>query len=326
MRILFMGTPDFAVPSLKAIDDKYEVIGVVTQIDRPKGRGHKLQPSPVKEYALEKNIHVYQPIKLSKEPQFIDEFELLKPDLIVTCAFGQILPQSVLDIPKHGVINVHASLLPKYRGAAPIQWSIINGDDKTGITTMFTELSLDTGDILMQSEISIKIDTTAGGLHEKMSLLGAETLIKTIEALKDGALKRVKQDDDKATYASKIDKETGLIDWNKPSIDIHNLIRGTTPWPGAYSEMCGKRTKICCSRIEDTPNHLEVTIKDNSVLPGTILELGDCDMWVKTLDGAILVREIQVESCKRMTPHQYACGHDLKEGMVFGCISRKDNQ
>lgn len=326
MRILFMGTPEFAVPSLKATDEKYEVIGVVTQIDRPKGRGHKLQPSPVKEYALEKNISVYQPIKLSKEPEVISELEELKPDLIVTCAFGQILPQRVLDIPKHGVINVHASLLPKYRGAAPIQWSIINGDKKTGITTMFTELGLDTGDILLQSEIDISIDMTAGELHDRMSLLGAETLIDTIEAIKNGTLKRIKQDESLATYAPKVDKTTGLIDWNKPTLDIHNLIRGTTPWPGAYTGLCEKRTKICCSRLVDVPENLKEKIKDDDILPGTILELGDCDMWVKTLDGALLVREIQVESCKKMTPHQYACGHDLKEGMIFGCINREDNK
>lgn len=320
MKILFMGTPDFAVPPLEAlIKNKYEVIGVVTQIDRPKGRGQQLQAPPAKKIALAHNIPVYQPKKLSKEPETIKIFEELSPDLIVTCAFGQILPQSILDIPKHGTINVHASLLPKYRGAAPIQWAIINGDEKTGITTMYTELGLDTGDILLQSEIEINIDMTAGELHDKMSLLGAETLINTILALESGDLHRVKQDDSLANYAPKINKKTGLIDWSQTTLNIHNLIRGTFPWPGAYSEMCGKRTKICCSKMEAVPSHLIEKINDVNILPGTVLELGNCDMWIKTGDGVIRVNEIQVESCKIMTPHQYACGHELKVGMVFSC-------
>jgi len=313
-----MGTPDFAVPSLKAlIDNGYEVIGAVTQTDRPKGRGHKLQAPPVKEYAIAHNIPVYQPLKLSKEPETIQEFAAIKPDLIVTCAFGQILPQSLLDIPQYGTINVHASLLPKYRGAAPIQWAIINGDKKTGITTMFTELGLDTGDILMQEEIEIPIDMTAGQLHDILSELGAKTLIKTIKALENGTLTRTKQDESKATYAQKIDKQTGLIDWSQPTLAVHNRIRGTNPWPGAYSIMCGKRIKICCSKIADIPDYLYEKINNPEIVPGTILELLSCDMWVKTGDGALLVREIQAESCKRMTPQQYACGHDFKEGMVF---------
>jgi len=318
MRILFMGTPDFAVPSLKTlIDNGYEVIGAVTQTDRPKGRGHKLQAPPVKEFAIANNIPVYQPLKLSKEPETIQEFAAIKPDLIVTCAFGQILPQSVLDIPKYGTINVHASLLPKYRGAAPIQWAIINGEEKTGITTMFTELGLDTGDILMQEEVEIPIDMTAGQLHDILSELGAKTLIKTIKALENGTLTRTKQDESKATYAQKIDKQTGLIDWSQPTIAVHNRIRGTNPWPGAYSIMCGKRIKICCSKIADIPDYLYEKINNPEIVPGTILKVLSCDMWVKTGDGALLIHEIQAESCKKMTPQQYACGHDLKEGMIF---------
>lgn len=314
-----MGTPDFAVPSLKAlIDNNYEVVGVVTQTDRPKGRGHVLQAPPVKECAIANNIPVYQPLKISKEPEIIQKFTDIKPDLIVTCAFGQILPQSLLDIPKHGTINVHASLLPKYRGAAPIQWAIINGDKKTGITTMFTELGLDTGDILLQDEVEITADMTAGQLHDVMSELGAKTLLRTVKALENGTLTRTKQDESQATYAQKIDKQTGIIDWSQPTLAIHNRIRGTNPWPGAQSIMCGKRFKICCSQIDDIPDYLSEKTNNPDIAPGTILELLSCDMWVKTGDGALLIREIQAESCKRMTPQQYACGHDLKEGMVFG--------
>lgn len=318
MKILFMGTPEFAVPSLKAlIDNGYDVAGVVTQTDRPKGRGHVLQAPPVKEIAISNNIPVYQPLKISKEPEIIQKIADIKPDLIVTCAFGQILPQSLLDIPKHGTINVHASLLPKYRGAAPIQWAIINGDKKTGITTMFTELGLDTGDILLQDEVDITDDMTAGQLHDIMSELGAKTLIKTIKALENGTLTRTKQDESQATYAQKIDKQTGIIDWSQPTRAIHNRIRGTNPWPGAQSFMCGKRFKICCSQIVNIPDYLSEKINNPDIVPGTILELLSCDMWVKTGDGALLIREIQAESCKRMTPQQYACGHDLREGMVF---------
>ena len=319
MKILFMGTPDFAVPSLKAlIENDYEVVGVVTQTDRPKGRGHILQAPPVKEYAKRHNIPVLQPERLSKEPEMINKIAQLNPDLIVTCAFGQILPQSLLDIPKYGTINVHGSLLPKYRGAAPIQWAIINGDKKTGITTMFTELGLDTGDILLKDEVNIDLDMTAGELHDIMSELGAKTLIKTIKALEDGTLKRTKQDESQATYAQKIDKKTGIIDWSQPSLAIHNRIRGTNPWPGAQSTMCGKRFKICCSQMAEIPESLYEKIYNPDIMPGTILELVSCNMWVKTGDGALLIREIQAESCKRMTPQQYACGHELKPGMILG--------
>ncbi|MGI6084362.1 MAG: methionyl-tRNA formyltransferase [Acetivibrionales bacterium] len=318
MRVLFMGTPYFAVPSLKAlIKNNYEIVGVVTQEDRPKGRGHMLQAPPVKECAKMYDIPVLQPRKISKEPEIIHRIAQLNPDLIVTCAFGQILPQSLLDIPKYGTINVHGSLLPKYRGAAPIQWAIINGDEKTGITTMFTELGLDTGDMLLKEEITITIDMTTGELHDIMSELGAKTLIKTIKALEDGTLVRTKQDESLATYAPKIDKHIGIIDWSQTTLAIHNKIRGTNPWPGAQSTMCGKRFKICCSRLADIPEDLYDKINDDSILPGTILKLVFCDMWVKTGDGALLIHEIQAESCKRMTPQQYACGHDLKEGMIF---------
>ncbi|NLB78331.1 MAG: methionyl-tRNA formyltransferase [Clostridiaceae bacterium] len=320
MKILFMGTPDFAVPSLKAlIDNNHEIIGVVTKVDstRRGSRGLRNVPSPVKEYAQSKDIPVYQPVKLSKEPEMIEKIATLNPELIVTCAFGQLLPQSLLDIPKFGTINVHGSLLPKYRGAAPIQWAIINGDDKTGITTMFTELGLDTGDILLKEQISIDIDMTAGELHDIMSELGAKTLINTIKALEDGTLKRIKQDDNQATYAQKIDKQTGIINWNQTTLAIHNRIRGTNPWPGAQSMMCGKRFRICCSNIDDIPENINDKVNNPEILPGTILALESCDMWVKTGDGALLIHEIQAESCKRMTPQQYACGHELKPGMIF---------
>ncbi len=317
MKILFMGTPEFAVPSLRALfENGYDIVGVVTQADRPKDRGYSMKAPPVKEFALAHQIPVFQPIKLSKEPQVIDQLKALEPDLTVTCAFGQLLPQSVLDIPKMGTINVHGSLLPRYRGAAPIQWSIINGDTKTGITTMFTDIGLDTGDMLLKEEISIPDDMTAGQLHDAMSCLGAETLIKTLAALETGTLQRIKQDEAQATYAPKIDKYTGHIDWSQTSRQIHNLIRGTSPWPGAYTGLGDCRMRIWYSSLQEsqTPGFCLV----GNQVPGTILALDNTGIWVKTGDGVLLVSEIQVDSCKRMTPKQYACGHQLKEGMILG--------
>lgn len=329
MRILYMGTPDFAVPSLKAlIDNNYDVIGVVTKTDSTKrgSRGLKNVAPPVKEYALAFDIPVFQPEKLSKDTELINTIAQLKPDLIVTCAYGQILPKSLLDIPRYGTINVHGSLLPKYRGAAPIHWAIINGETRTGITTMFTEEGLDTGDMLLKAEIDIPIDMTAGELHDRLSLLGAETLIKTLEALENGTLKREKQDESQATYAPKIEKNTGNIDWSQTTLEIHNRIRGTTPWPGAYTDMCGKRTKICCSKISGYPDGLSSSINDPQICPGTILYIGTEGMWVKTTDGAIFISLIQPECCKSMTPFQYACGHELKVGMrLTKCKCVKQN-
>lgn len=330
MRIIFMGTPDFAVPSLKAlVDNNYDVICAVTKTDSTKrgSRGLKNVAPPVKEFAMTCDIPVFQPEKLSKDTELINTIARLNPDLIVTCAYGQILPKSLLDIPKYGTINVHGSLLPKYRGAAPIHWAIINGETRTGITTMFTEAGLDTGDMLLKAEIDIPIDMTAGELHDRLSLLGAETLIKTLQALENGTLKREKQDENQATYAPKIEKNTGNIDWSQTTLEIHNRIRGTTPWPGAYTDMCGKRTKICCSKFTDYPDELSPAINDSKICPGTILYIGADGMWVKTTDGAIFISLIQPESCKSMTPFQYACGHELKAGMrLTNCKCGKQNR
>jgi methionyl-tRNA formyltransferase len=320
MRIIFMGTPDFAVPSLKAlVENNYDVIGVVTKEDstRRGSRGLKDVPPPVKEFALAYNMPVFQPEKLSKDTELISRIAQMAPDLIITCAYGQILPKSLLDIPRYGTINVHGSLLPKYRGAAPIHWAIINGETKTGITTMFTEVGLDTGDMLLKAEIDIPIDMTAGELHDRLSLLGSETLIRTLKELENGTLKPEKQDDSQATYAPKIEKSTGNIDWSQTTLQIHNRIRGTTPWPGAYTHMCGKRTKICCSKISGYPEYLAHAVNDPQICPGTILYISADGMWVKTTDGAIFINLIQPESCKIMTPMQYACGHDLKVGMIL---------
>ena len=234
MKIAFMGTPQFAVPSLHAlVEHGYDVVLVVTQKDKPQDRGKKVKPSPIKEFADNAGIPVLQPTRLNREPDMVQEIANMKPDLIITCAFGQLLPKSVLDIPSLGTINVHASLLPKLRGAAPIQWALINGYQETGITTMFTNEGLDTGDMLLKETIVIPDDMTAGELHDMLSLLGAATLLETLNQLKTGKLKPIKQDDKKATLAPRFVKEIGAINWNLSAWEIHNLVRGTDPWPGA---------------------------------------------------------------------------------------------
>ena len=248
LKTIFMGTPDFAVPSLEALKDKVDLIAVITQPDRPKGRGHKLMPSPVKTWALDNSIQVLQPEKIKTE-EATEQLEHLKPDLIVVVAFGQILSKRILDLPKYGCINVHASLLPRYRGAAPIEWSLINGESKTGVTTMMMDVGLDTGDMLIKKEVDITEDMILPELKDKLMQLGAEALIETIDRLIDGTLERHKQDDSISNYAPMLTKETGLIDWNKSAREIHNLVRGL--YGGAYTVIDGLKYKIWRTQIVD---------------------------------------------------------------------------
>jgi len=311
MRIVFMGTPDFAVPSLDIlVKNGYDVVLVITQPDKPKGRGHQMACSPVKEYAVRNGLPVEQPEKIGDEA-CIAKLKALKPDLFITCAFGQFLPQRVLDIPIQGTINVHGSLLPKYRGAAPIQWAIINGDKKTGITTMMTVLKMDTGDILMQSEIELDDEITAGQLYDRMSLLGAETLLKTLQALEAGTLKPVPQPECDTCYAQKITRETGLIHWELPAVQIHNLVRGTNPWPGAYSFFKDERMRVWKTQVIDQD-------KTTGSLPGTILSITKDGFDVQTGKGIIRVVEVQCDNAKRLTVNQYVCGHLVRVGDRFG--------
>lgn len=268
MKTIFMGTPEFAVPILDAICDKVELIAVVTQPDKPKGRGHKLMPSPVKNWALEHEIPILQPIKIKTE-EATAEIEAMKPDLIIVVAFGQILSQKILDIPKFGCINVHASLLPRYRGAAPIEWSIINGETKTGVTTMMMNAGLDTGDMLIKREVEIGEDMILPELREKLMAVGAEVLIETIDRIESGTLTLTKQDDSQSNYAPMLTKETGLIDWNKPAHEIHNLVRGL--YGGAYTIIEDQKYKIWRTQIVDdkieileiqAPNSKRMNYKD----------------------------------------------------------------
>jgi methionyl-tRNA formyltransferase len=264
---------------------------------------------PVKEYAIEHGIDVLQPQKV-KTAEFADIIGNINPDLLVTAAYGKILPKSVLDIPKYGCINVHGSLLPKYRGAAPIQWSIIDGEKVTGITTMFTDVGMDTGDMLLKGEIEITEDMTAGELHDKLSLLGAEVLKETLVKLKAGVLERTPQSDSEATYASMMTKDTGLIDWTKSAKEIQNLVRGTNPWPGAYTYYNGEKMKIWVTMV--------VSDKRHEIRPGTICEVGKNGIIVACGTGKLNVYEVQFESCRKMCVEDYICGHKMDEGEILG--------
>ena len=240
-----MGTPDFALESLKALyEAKYDIIGVVTNIDKPKGRGMKMVASPVKEYAIEKNLQVYQPVKVRNNPEFLEAVKKLNPDLICVVAYGKILPQELLDIPKYGCVNVHGSLLPKYRGAAPIQWAVLNGDKKTGVTTMFMNAGMDTGDMILKEEVEIGEDETTGELWDRLKTIGANLLIKTVKEIENGTATRTKQPEE-GTMAPMLSKEMAKIDWkNKTANDIKNLVRGLNPIMGAYTFLDGKKIKF----------------------------------------------------------------------------------
>jgi len=308
MKIVFMGTPDFAVPCLKALISNYDVAAVITQPDRAKGRGNKLTPPPVKVLAEQNSIEVYQPERI-KTPEMVELLRNIKPDAIVVVAFGQILSQDILEIPPLGCINVHASLLPKYRGAAPINWCIINGEEKTGITTMYMDKGLDTGDIIIKSEIAIGTEETAGELHDRLSELGAEVLIDTMKLIEEGRAPRIPQDNEKATYAPIMTKALGRIDWSKNAGQIKNLIRGAYPWPGAYSSYEGKSFKVFKAAAEGNEKNNEW---------GRITGVDKESFTVSCGEGNLRIMELQFENEKRMSVEAYLRGHNIKEGTKLG--------
>lgn len=309
MKIVFMGTPEIAVPCLqKIIDEGHEVLAVVTQPDKPKGRGKKLAMPPVKELAVKYDIPVYQPIK-AREDSFVKILEEMNPDLIVVVAFGQILPKAILDIPKYGCVNVHVSLLPKYRGAAPINWVIINGEEKTGVTTMYMDEGLDTGDIILKKEMLLTDEITAGELHDEMMFIGADALKETIDLISKGEAPREKQNDDETCYAPMMSKTLGNIDWNKSAKEIHNLIRGINPWPSAYTTYEGETMKIWKTIVLD---------KESNELPGTILCVNKDGIEISTKDNIILVKEIQMAGKRRMLVSDYIKGNEINTKTVLG--------
>lgn len=310
MRIVFMGTPDFAVPSLEMlVNEGYEVIAAVTQPDKPKGRGNKMAAPPVKEFAIKHNIAVLQPERI-KTPEFINEVRALKPDLLVTAAYGKIISKELLEVPPMGCINVHGSLLPAYRGAAPMNWAVINGEKKTGITTMFTDVGVDTGDMLLKQELEIGPDMTVGELHDKMAVLGAEVLKCTLLELKNGTLKRIPQEEAASTYAPMMNKELGLIDWKKSAQEIHNLVRGTDPWPGAYTFLNSNRMRVWRTSLID--------FAGEKYSIGEIVKVDDKGILVKCFDACILITELQFDSSKRMKVSDYIRGHQINTGEKLG--------
>ena len=304
-----MGTPDFAVPSLKAlIENGYDVVGVFCQPDRPKGRGHKLAACPVKELA-QQSIPVFQPERI-KRPEGVEMLRALKPDLCVTAAFGQLLSQEILDIPPMGTINVHSSLLPKHRGSAPINWSIIKGDQVTGVTTMFTDKGMDTGDILLMRETKIGDTENAGELSDRLAVMGAELLIETIRELEAGTLKRIPQDHEAATYEPKMDKELGRIDWAKTAQEIDWLVRGTTPWPGAFTTLGDQTIKVFTLEIRDgAPSGQPGEVISADAKQGLVVSCADHDVELTA---------IQMPGAKRMNAKDYLRGHTIDTGVCLG--------
>ena len=305
-----MGTPDFAMPSLNAlIENGYEVVGVFCQPDRPKGRGHKLAACPVKEVALAHDIPVFQPERIKRE-EGVAMLKSCAPDLCVTAAFGQLLSQEILDIPPLGTINVHSSLLPKHRGSAPINWSIILGDQVTGVTTMFTDKGMDTGDILLMKETPIGKKENAGELSDRLALMGADLLIDTLRELEAGTLKRIPQDHEAATYEPKMDKELGRIDWSKPAGVIDCLVRGATPWPGAFTTMQDQTIKV-----------FEIDVKDGAASgqPGEIIAADARQgLVVSCGDHDVELMQIQMPGAKRMNAKDYLRGHTMDTGVCLG--------
>lgn len=309
MKAVFMGTPDFAVPTLqKMVDMGIEITAVVTQPDKAKGRGKKVIYSPVKECALAHDLPVYQPVRIKKDPEFIQTLRDMAPDVIVVVAFGQILPKEVLDIPRLGCVNVHASLLPKFRGAAPIQWAIIDGEDVTGVTTMQMDEGLDTGDMLLKTEVPITAEETGESLHDKLSKAGAALCVETLKALEEGTIVPQKQGETPTHYASMLNKKMGNIDWNASAEAIERLIRGLNSWPSAYTHWENKVVKIWSAKVSK---------EQTKAQPGTVTDVTKDSFSVQTGDGTLIVQELQIPGKKRMKTDAFLRGYHLEEGTLF---------
>ncbi len=307
MKIIFMGTPEFAVSSLEACIDEHEVVAVFTQPDRPSGRGHKIKMSDVKVCAMKHDITVYQPNTL-KDEDMITLIRDLEPDVIVVVAYGQILKKNILDIPKYGCVNVHGSILPYYRGAAPIHWAIVNGEKKTGVTTMYMDEGVDTGDILEIAEVDITDDMTSGQLHDILMEEGAQLLKSTLKKIQTGDITPMKQDDERATYAPLLDKNVGIIDWNKRSLDIVNVIRGFNPWPCAAGYLSDKRIKFYQASVGAAGQFGQV---------GEIVSVSKEALAVQAADGLVLLEVLGFPNQKKMHISQYLLGNNIDCGLVF---------
>ena len=307
MRIVFMGTPDFSVPTLEQLIRNHQVVGVVTQPDKRKGRGKAMAFPPVKEKALEYDIPVYQPVKV-REPEFIEELKKRNPDIIVVVAFGQILPEEILNLPPYGCVNVHASLLPKYRGAAPIQWAVMDGEKETGVTTMYMAKGLDTGDMLDKVVVPIDPKETGESLHDKLSEAGGRLILETLTKLENGTAVRIPQNDAESCYAKMLTKELGEIDWNQSAAAIERLIRGLNSWPSAYTHLDGKTLKIWDADVEEGQADVAV---------GTVTEVKKDCFYVQTGDGRLKINEIQLQGKKRMAVQAFLLGYKIEKGTVL---------
>ena len=313
MRVIFMGTPDFSVGTLEAlVSAGHEVCLAVTQPDKPKGRGKEMQFPPVKEAAISHGIPVYQPRRI-REPECVEELRKYNADVMVVIAFGQILPKEILEMTPYGCINVHASLLPKYRGAAPIQWSIINGESVTGVTTMQMDEGLDTGDMIMKREVLIAEDETGESLHDKLAQAGAELCVETLKALEDHTAVFEKQGESPTAYAKMLTKEMGNIDWNNSAVQIERLVRGLNSWPSAYTHWNGKVMKIWKAKAESTQPD-----SDPAASPGVVTEVGKDYFTVSTGDGILRVYEIQIPGKKRMETGAFLRGYAMEPGTLLG--------
>lgn len=310
MKVIFMGTPDFSVGTLEAlVEAGYEVVLAVTQPDKPKGRGGKMQYTPVKETAVKYGIPVFQPKKV-RDPECIEELRKYNADIMVVIAFGQILPKEILEMTPYGCVNVHASLLPKYRGAAPIQWAVINGEAVSGVTTMQMDEGLDTGDMLLKTEIVLDEKETGGSLHDKLAEAGARLCVETLKALEEKTVTAVKQGESPTEYAKMLDKKLGNIDWSQSAVSIERLIRGLNPWPSAYTDWDGKVMKIweagVCKNLESTGEE-----------PGTIVEVVKDGFFVQTGDGLLKVLSLQIPGKKRMDADAFLRGYQIEAGTVL---------
>ena len=305
MKVIFMGTPDFSVGTLEAlVEAGHEVVLAVTQPDKPKGRGKEMQFTPVKECAMKYQIPVYQPVRV-REVECIEELRKYQADIMVVVAFGQILPKEILEMTPYGCVNVHASLLPKYRGAAPIQWALIDGEEVTGVTTMQMNEGLDTGDMLLKTEVVIENKETGGSLHDKLSEAGAKLCVETLVALEQGTVTPVPQGDTTTSYAKMLDKQLGKINWEKPAIEIERLIRGLNPWPSAYTNWDDKVMKIWDA---------EVVAGNSDAQPGVIIKVDKDAFYVQTGNGMLKVCELQIPGKKRMDAGAFLRGYQVKEG------------
>lgn len=310
MRIVYMGTPDFAVNTLQAlIDSEHEVAGVVTQPDKPKGRGKTMQFTPVKELAVAHGIKVYQPVKV-REASFVEELRGMNPDIIIVAAFGQILPEEILNMPKYGCINVHASLLPKYRGAAPIQWCILDGEKETGVTIMYMEKGLDTGDMISKVVVPVDEEDTGDSLHDKLAAAGARLLMETLPAIEAGTAVREKQDDALSCYAKMLTKDMGRIDFTKSADELSRLVRGMHSWPSAFTHFYGKTLKIHAADV--------AACSDEAAKPGQVVAVDKKSFTVACGEGALRILSLQLEGKKRMDTAAFLLGNTVKAGDVLG--------